>query len=164
MNIVIRPVAEPDHQAIHEILMSPHVLRGSMRVPFSPPHQTAERLAFRRGVYQLAAVSDGQVVGFAELVTAPDEPRHRHVGDINLIATHADWGGRGIGRRLMDALIDLADNWLNLPRLGLIVFTGNTHAVRLYERLGFTIEGTMPRFGYGDGTWMDAHVMGRLRP
>ena len=27
----------------------------------------------------------------------------------------------------------------------------------------FAIEGTMPRTGFGDGGWMDAHVMGRLR-
>lgn len=60
-------------------------------------------------------------------------------------------------------MVDLADNWLNLARLTMIVFTGNTHAVKLYEAAGFAIEGTMPRTGFGDGGWMDAHVMGRLR-
>ena len=80
-----------------------------------------------------------------------------------MVATHADWGRQGIGRRLMEELLDLADNWLNLARLGMIVFTDNAHAIRLYEDLGFKVEGTMLRFGFGAGKWMDAHLMGRLR-
>jgi L-phenylalanine/L-methionine N-acetyltransferase len=102
------------------------------------------------------------VVGFGELITYPDEPRMRHVGEVNMVATHAAWTGKGVGRGLVEAIVDLADNWLNLARLTLFVFTGNPHAVKLYEEAGFAIEGTMPRTGCGDGGWMDAHVMGRL--
>jgi putative acetyltransferase len=162
MDLVIRAVAEQDHGAIHEILTSPHVVGGSMRVPLAPLQQTRERLTPARGTYQLVAEADDRVVGFGELITYPDEPRHRHVGELNMVATHAEWTGRGVGRALLEAMIDLADNWLNLARLSLIVFTDNTHAIRLYERLGFVVEGTMPRMGFGGGAWMDAHVMGRL--
>jgi L-phenylalanine/L-methionine N-acetyltransferase len=115
MNLVIRPVGEPDHEAIHEILTSPHVLRGSMRVPYSPIGQTRERLSFHRGTYQLAAQSADRVVGFGELITYPDEPRQWHVGEINMVATSADSLGKGVGRALMEAMIDLADNWLTSP-------------------------------------------------
>jgi L-phenylalanine/L-methionine N-acetyltransferase len=163
MDLVIRHVKEQDHEAVHEILTSPHVLSGSMRVPFAPLQQTRERLTPTRGIYQLVAEAEDRVVGFGELITYPDEPRHRHAGEINMVATHADWIQTGVGRALLDALIDLADNWLNLTRLGLFVFTDNTHAVRLYERVGFVIEGTMPRMGFGAGVWMDAYMMGRLR-
>ena len=163
MEPVIRSVEERDADAIHAILTSPHVVAGSMRVPLTPSQQTRDRIAPRLGLYQLAAEADGQVVGFAELVTEPDQPRHSHVGEINIVATHADWLGKGVGRALMEAMIDLADNWLNLARLTLIVFTDNEHAIGLYERLGFEHEGTMRRAGFGSGAWMDAHVMGRLR-
>ena len=69
------------------------------------------------------AESDGRVVGFGELITHPDEARMRHVGEVNMVATHADWTGKGVGRALLEAM--------------------------LYERLGFAIEGTMPRMGFG---------------
>jgi L-phenylalanine/L-methionine N-acetyltransferase len=111
----------------------------------------------------LVAEAEERVVGLGELITYPDEPRHRHAGEINMVATHADWIQRGVGRALLDAIVDLADNWLNLTRLALFVFTDNTQAIRLYERVGFVIEGTMPRMGFGAGVWMDAHMMGRLR-
>jgi L-phenylalanine/L-methionine N-acetyltransferase len=163
MDLVIRPVSEQDHEAIHEILTGPHVVGGSMRVPLAPLQQTRERVTPGRGTYQLVAETEDRVVGFGELITYPDEPRHRHVGEINMVATHADWIRKGVGRALTEAMIDLADNWLNLARLSLIVFTDNAAAIRLYERLGFAIEGTMPRMGFGAGAWMDAHIMGRLR-
>ena len=92
-----------------------------------------------------------------------EHPRYGHVGDLNMVATRADSVRQGIGRMLAEALIDLAENWLNLRRLSLIVFSDNEHAIRLYQSLGFEIEGTMRRFGYGNGAWMDAIMMGRIR-
>jgi putative acetyltransferase len=164
MELTIRAASVDDHPAVHEILMSSHVLRGTMRVPWSPAEQTHERLSPARGVVQLVAEAAGEVVGFAEMITHPDEPRARHAGEINLVAVRESWLGKGVGKALCAELVDLADNWLNLTRLGLIVFEGNEQAVGIYERLGFAHEGTMRRFGFGDGAWMDAHVMGRIRP
>jgi len=70
----------------------------------------------------------------------------------------------GSARRRAPSLSTSPNNWLNLTRLGLIVFEGNERAVGIYERLGFAHEGTMRRFGFGDGACMDAHMMGRIRP
>ena len=64
MDLVIRHVAEGDVEALHEILTSPHVVSGSMRVPLAPLRQTRERLAPARGTYQLVAEAEGRVVGF----------------------------------------------------------------------------------------------------
>ena len=74
MELTIRPASVDDHPAVHEILMSPHVLRGTMRVPRSPVEQTRERLSPARGVIQLVAEAAGEIVGFAELITHPDDP------------------------------------------------------------------------------------------
>jgi L-phenylalanine/L-methionine N-acetyltransferase len=163
VDAVIRAVAERDHEAIHQILTSPHVVAGTMRVPYAGLHQTKERLTPRLGTYQIVAEVAGDVVGFGELVTEPEHPRYGHVGDLNMVATRADSVGQGVGRKLAESLIDLAENWLNLRRLSLIVFSDNQPAIRLYESLGFEVEGTMRRFGYGNGAWMDAIMMGRLR-
>ena len=38
------------------------------------------------------------------------------------------------------SLLEFADNWLQLTRLDLIVWTTNETAVRLYQTFGFAIE------------------------
>ena len=158
----IRALAEQDHHAIHEILISRSVIEGTMRLPHAPARETAERLAPRSGTVHLVADIDGRPVGVLELVTWPDEPRHRHVGEVNLVAVHPDWAGRGAGRALMEAAIELADDWLNLRRLSLVVFVDNSVALEMYRRLGFVVEGTMVEYGFKRGKYIDAHVMARL--
>jgi putative acetyltransferase len=160
--LILRAPGEADAEGVHEILMSPHVVRGTMRVPGSPLSTTRERLSPAPGTHQLVAVDDDRIAGFGELVRPADE-RMLHGAEINMVAVHSEWLGRGVGRALAEALVDLGDNWLNLTRIGLIVFADNEPAIALYESLGFEHEGTMRRLGYGDGRWMDARVMGRIR-
>ena len=161
--VTVRALTDHDDQAIHEILTSQAVIEGTMRVPHAPLAQTVDRLAPRVGTYHLVADLDGRAVGVLELVTTPTEPRHRHVGEVNLVAVHPDWSGRGVGRALLEAALDLADNWLDLRRLSLTVFVDNRVAVELYRRLGFDVEGTLASYGFKRGRYIDAHVMARLR-
>jgi len=159
---IVRAVLDRDHQALHDLLTSRWVVEGTMRVPFAREAATIERISPRPGVHQMVAEVDGEVAGFIELVTYQDEPRHRHVGEINLVATHERFSGQGIGRALMTSVIELADDWLDIVRLGLIVFVDNPRAIELYERLGFEIEGTLRGYGFKRGELVDAHVMSRL--
>jgi putative acetyltransferase len=79
------------------------------------------------------------------------------------MAVRDDWHGKGVGTALMEAAIDLADNWLNLTRLELIVFVDNTAAIGLYEKLGFTTEGTLVNYAFRDGEYVDCFAMAQVR-
>jgi len=161
-NIEIRHVGDGDVADIQRILEAPHVVRGTMRLPFHAEEVVRERIRHVEGTTKLVAVREGGVAGYAELVTHPGLARHRHAGEINMIATHPDHRGQGIGESLMSAMIDMADRWLQLSRLSLIVWTSNERAISLYKRFGFVIEGTMPRYVFLDGDFGDAHLMGRI--
>ncbi|WP_193368873.1 GNAT family N-acetyltransferase [Pelagibius marinus] len=167
MEITIRHAAPEDAAAVHVIFSQDHVLDGTQRLPYASPDYMRERLSAQPGVIKLVAEAEGrdgkkEVVGFAELITYPDNPRHHHAGEVNMITVHQDWQGKGVGRRLMEAMIDLADNWLQITRLSLIVWTVNENAIRLYEDLGFRREGVMPDYGFRRGAYVDALMMGRL--
>jgi len=74
-----------------------------------------------------------------------------------------DWQGKGIGKAMMQAVIDLADKWLNLARIELTVFTDNEPAIALYRKFGFEIEGALRKFAFRDGEFVDAYAMARVR-
>ncbi len=63
----------------------------------------------------------------------------------------------------LTALVELADNWLGLSRLELTVLCDNAAALALYDRFGFTIEGTHKSWIYRGGMLVDAHTMARVR-
>ncbi len=158
----IRYVRASDRDAVLEILNALHVNLGTQRLPFHSDSEVSARIADEPARIKLVAEFDGAVAGYAELETWPGKPRLRHGAEIDMIATHPDFRGRGVGRGLMRAMVDLADRWLQLTRLQLYVWDGNDTAIRLYESFGFEVEGRLRRFVFVDGVYRDAFIMARL--
>lgn len=157
--------AEPDDcAALYEIFSHPKAVAGTLQLPYPSLEQWRQRLAEPpKGTFNLVAVVSSRVVGMLGLHTFPDAPRRRHAAAIG-ISVHDEWQGKGIGAALMRAGLDLADNWLNLTRLELEVYTDNEAAIHLYERFGFELEGTLRQHAFRDGRFVDSYVMARLRP
>ena len=164
MTVTIRRTEPGDYAAIQQICAGPKVIWGTLQLPFPSVEQWRKRLAEpAEGLFSLVAcVENDEVVGQLVLHTFPQQPRRRHVGQINM-AVRDDWQGQGVGTALLQAATDLADKWLNLTRLELEAFTDNAPAIRLYEKFGFTIEGTLVDFAFRDGRYVDTYFMARLR-
>jgi putative acetyltransferase len=62
---------------------------------------------------------------------------------------------------LLAALLDIADNWLNLQRLQLGVLDDNAAAIRLYEQAGFMTEGVKRAEVFRAGAFADTRLMAR---
>ncbi len=163
MDIEIRHAEEDDCQAVQQIHAQPKAIWGTLQVPFPSLEMWKKRLAEKSGNrYHLVACVEGKVVGLLGLTIETYSPRRRHAGSLGM-AVHDQWRGRGVGTALTAAAIDLADNWLNLVRIELTVFTDNESAVKLYQKFGFKIEGTLEGYAYRDGCYADAYCMARVR-
>jgi putative acetyltransferase len=160
--LIVRRCEPEDYEGVHRVYSSPKAMAGTMGVPYSSAQEAREALATEsEGSFPLVACVEEEIVGQLTL-SVYTNPRTRHSGHFG-IAVRDDWQGRGVGTALMEACLELADNWLNLTRLDLRVYVDNAPAIALYERFGFEIEGTHRRFAYRDGEYVDAHVMARLR-
>jgi putative acetyltransferase len=160
--LTIRRAEPDDFGALYEMFTSPKLYANTLQLPYPSREVWRQRLAEHvEGRHKLVAVVDGRVVGMFGL-DAFTRPRRQHAGAIGM-SVHEEWQGKGVGSALMRAGIDLADNWLNLTRLELEVYTDNEPAVRLYERFGFEREGLLRQHAYRDGRYVDALVMARLR-
>ena len=161
--VSIRHAEPDDYKAIHRILSSPRATAGTLQLPLQSLEGVRKRFFSEtlEGLYQLVACVDEEVVGHLGLETFT-RPRRRHVGEIGM-AVCDDWQGKGIGSALMEAALDLADNWLNLIRLELTVYTDNAAGIALYEKFGFVIEGTHRLFAFRNGEYVDAYSMARIK-
>src|SRR6266700_4462398 len=162
--ITIRTLRLEDASDIHEIMHMPNVLWGTSLLPSTTSNfwfHTIEQWVQDERMHVFVADISDKVVGIVSVRVGTG--RESHVGDIAM-AVHDKYQGQGIGKMLMLTVIDLADNWLNLVRLELDVYTDNERAVNLYKRFDFQIEGQKRCDGFRAGVYIDSYVMGRLRP
>jgi len=97
--------------------------------------------ASRDGVSRAIFAGDGSLIG--EIHALRMTPRQfSHVLTDLTVAVHPGWQGRGIGTLLFGKLIEAART-LSPPvtRIELFAREGNEGAIRLYQRMGFKIEG-----------------------
>jgi len=163
INFTIRRAEPEDYRSMHQIFTNPKVIRGTLQLPFPSAELWRKRFAEPpEGTFNLLVCVEDEIIGQLGLHTFPSHPRRRHAGQIGM-AVRDDWHGKGAGSALMGAAIDLADRWLNLMRLELDVYTDNEPAIRLYQKFGFVIEGTLVNYAYRDGQFVDTYTMARLR-
>ena len=126
----------------------PAVARQVLQMPYQSVEQRRKRLhdsADDDRLLILVALHQGDVIGSASL---EQHPRIRR--------SHS-------GSRLLGELLDIADNWMNLRRVELTVYTDNAPALALYRKFGFETEGEMRDYAVRDGRFVDVYSMARLR-
>ncbi len=162
MNIEIRHVEPEDYEALRRVFNGQKAIAGTLQLPFPSAEAWRKKLAdLPEGLHSLVACVEGEVISTVNLSTN-SRPRLRHTGNVDLIVRD-DFQGKGIGSAMMEAVLDLADNWLGLRRVSLTVFVDNTVAIALYEKFGFEIEGTHRQDAFRDGEYVDSYSMARLR-
>lgn len=162
-NFTIRAEQSEDAAAIVDIRNQPLVRWGTLAMPYTTVEfYKAWSGARPKSDVALVACLEGHVVAAAGLIR-PTNPRCAHKASLGIMV-HDAHQGRGAGRVLMAALTGLADEWLNLRRLELHVFTDNLRAIALYESFGFVMEGTFRADAFRAGAYADTHAMARLRP
>jgi GNAT superfamily N-acetyltransferase len=91
----------------------------------------------------LAALDGDEVVGAVQLDRS-DAGNGRHRAEVRRLVVRADRRGSGLGRALMDAIVDVARG-LDLRLLWLSTHE-ETDADRIYGRLGWTRAGVIPDY------------------
>ncbi|MCP8968545.1 GNAT family N-acetyltransferase [Ectobacillus ponti] len=108
----------------------------------------------------LVAEAEGRIIGYSRCA-GPDLKRFLHKVEFGLGVLQEFWG-HGIGKRLMTETI----SWADANDIQKIVLHGvletNKHAIELYKRLGFEIEGFMKRDRIlSDGKYYSTYIMAR---
>ena len=163
--LVIREAGVEDAAAVLDYVHG--VSDESDYLTFGPgefEHTLAEEEEFLRNFHEsynqimLLGMLDDEIVSVLSF-SAGRRPRVRHFGEFGLSVRKAYWG-LGIGALVLDALIVWARATGVITKINLSVRTDNARAIALYERKGFTIEGTIHRAIFMDDQYYDNYWMG----
>lgn len=109
----------------------------------------------------LIAEIDKQIVSLSD-VQCGEKKRNQHVGHIG-ISILKQYRGIGLGTAIMQTIIDWATAHPAIEKLSLCVYTANTPAIALYEKMGFVEEGRKIReVKFADGSYDDCICMYRF--
>lgn len=160
--ISIEPLTPLHLEGITALYRDSAVCRQVLQMPYQSVDVWRKRLEMsteRR--IPLVALHEGEVIGNISLEQYA-WIRQSHAGTIGMGVASA-WQGKGVGSRLMQAALAVADDWMNLRRVELTVFADNEAAVKLYAKFGFEREGLLRDCAVRDGAYVDALTMARLR-
>jgi len=108
----------------------------------------------------IVADVDGTVVGWASLNPFNARAAYDHVADFSVYVENS-WRGKGIGRELLDRLIELARG-IGFHKMVLAAMAYNSAGIALYTRAGFTRVGVYHEQGQLDGRWVDVVIMEKI--
>ena len=167
MDFLIRPVMVGDGPGINELRRMPGVFENILGIPSERVKSNEDWIAnLDENTHLLVAVTkddDGEeiIIGCISLDVS-SRPRLRHSANIGMMV-HKDYQSMGVGTKLMEAVLDIADNWLMLKRVWLSVFVDNEKAIGLYKKFGFVSEGTMKKSAIRSGEYVDEYMMARVK-
>ena len=108
----------------------------------------------------ILAELEAEIAGILN-INASARTRIRHIATFGITVQKKFWG-KGIGSKLMEHMIEWCSYNPIIRKIDLEVLVNNEVAIKLYEKFGFEIEGTLRRHSFQNGQFIDSYAMGLL--
>jgi|SRR5579863_5997210 len=132
---------------------------GDIETPDADDIKRRRKSMLRRRMPHIVAEQDGVVLGYAYAVPFRKRPAYRYTVK-HSIYIHHDHLRRGLGRRLMEALIDACAAAGFRQMIGYID-SANEPSLALHDRFGFHKVGLLAQVGFKFGHWTDSVMVQR---
>ncbi|WP_208760401.1 GNAT family N-acetyltransferase [Mesorhizobium intechi] len=161
--VTLRPLTRLDAPAIHAGLEDPEARRltgtharhtlAEMEAHYARAETAADRCDY-------GIIAGGALIGEA-VVNGIDWPNK--AASFRIVIWQATARAKGFGSAAAALLLRHGFEALGLNRIELEVYAFNPRARRVYEKLGFRLEGTRREALIWDGEAVDAHIMSLLK-
>jgi L-amino acid N-acyltransferase YncA len=161
MGYSIRPAAVADLAAITAIYAGA-VRHGTATFEIEPPDEAEMRRRFDvlsgGGFPYFVAEEAGAVIGYAYAGTYRPRPAYRFVVEDSIYLA-AEARGRGIGKALLNVLIEDSTRRGFRQMIAVIGDSANAASIGLHAACGFAMSGTFYAVGWKFGRWLDSVQM-----
>jgi phosphinothricin acetyltransferase len=159
---MIRDASVEDAAAVQAIYAH-HVLHGTASYDVEPPSLEDIRRKMLwilgEGWPFLVAEADGTVIGYAYATQFRDRAAYRFTCE-NSIYVHPDWTGRGVGKALLNALIERSAA-IGFRTMIAVIGGAEPASVALHAACGFAEAGRLEAVGWKKDRWLDNVYMQR---
>jgi L-amino acid N-acyltransferase YncA len=155
--VIVRPMLPVDADAVLAIYQAGLDTGDASFETAAPPWEAFD--AARLPAHRFVSCADSGVLGWVAVSAVSTRPVYAGVVEHGVYVDPAA-RGRGVGRRLLDALIastEAAGVWTIQSG----VFPENTASLALHRAAGFRVVGTRERVGQHHGRWRDVVLLER---
>jgi L-amino acid N-acyltransferase len=160
--MIVRLAQVTDAEAIRAIY-NLEVTESTVTFDLVPRSHDEQRewLAAHSGAHPAVVAADGDaLVGFGSLSPYKDRPAYSTTVE-DSVYVHRDWRRKGVGRLILDELLQLAMTHGFHAVIARIVGDHDA-SIALHERCGFTLVGVENEVGRKFGRWLDVVELQRL--
>ncbi|MEO8514272.1 MAG: N-acetyltransferase family protein [Ignavibacteria bacterium] len=156
-NITIRQITEADYPLVKRIFEEGILTRNATFEKSAP--EWAEWNSSKLPYCRLAAIVDGELAGWAAISPTSKREVYKGITEESIYIAKK-YSGKGIGKALMNALIEESEK-KGVWTLYASIFPENTASIKLHISCGFREIGCMEKAGCMDGLWRDTVLFER---
>lgn len=110
-----------------------------------------------KGYPIIVAEHDGRTIGFGACDSFRARECYNTTSEL-AVHIHHDYRGQGLGTKIIKTL-EQKSKTQGIHSLIACIDSGNTGSIRLHERLGFRLVGTMKEVAHKNGQWLDLVIL-----
>ncbi len=157
----LRMAQDEDAQRVLEIY-APYVTDSSITFEYEVPllEEFRGRMGAIMAQYPFVVCEEGAgMLGYAYAHRAQERAAYGWNAELSIYLAR-DARGKGIGRRLYEAIIEIL-RLQNVQNLYALITHPNQRSERFHEKMGFTCSGCYSKTGYKTGSWHDVRLYER---
>jgi len=132
--------------------------KGEINISIQEERKTIEDCLKSDNKLFIIAEINGKIIG-GLVFRGGHRSRTRHTGEFGVSILKEYWG-LGIGEKLITYLKDWATQTNIIKKINLRVREDHKRGIKLYQKLGFTVEGVLTKDFYIDGKYFSSILMG----
>ncbi len=163
---ILRAIEEKDSEMLRSMVNDPNIEKFicGFSLPVSPKQQNDWIQSLNKSNKDIKLIvesNNGNAIGMCSLNQIDWKNRYAGIG-IKLISSDAI-RGKGIGTKVLKALIEYSFNELQLNRLEARIIEYNDASKKIFEKCGFKIEGVERNKIYKHGKYHNVIMVGLIR-
>ena len=165
--LTLREITAGDAAALHTYWSDEDVTEYMVLEPFEKLEDTRQMIVLLAGLFAagtggrwaIVRKDDGAVLGTCGFHNLRPEHFRAEMG----YEMGREYWGQGLMAEALAAILRYGYEVMGFNRVEAFVNTGNERSVRILEKLGFKLEGTLREYEFAKGRFVDQHCFSLLR-